>query len=575
MLTIDRMTKAKIMHQAATTAAGPRAASFVKLFTLASISGMLLWACYYPLNCGWLAWFALVPMLMLAKAEAKGRTIYLSALAGGMLFAVLALKWMRVADPMMVFAWIALAFYVALYFPLAIWVLRKLDRLRLPLALTVPVVWVSLEYLRAHFLGGFAWYFLGYTQQQFLPVIQIADLGGVFAVSIVVAAVNGVIVDLLSRFTRLRLTMGPNSLWPSGKSVAIAAVITLLLFGGDIAYGLWRLGQNDFPTGPRVAMLQTNIPQQIKNDRSGDDDNGKSAREWMMHQTWDLVQQVRASKNNPDLIVWPETTYPFEWLDIVPGTPVNELPAGFSEDCKACRNECRYVAIKCDSSVLLGMNTERCGPGLSGDRFNSAVLVGKNGENERYDKIHCVPFGEYLPMRQTCPWMKHFSPYPFEYSLTPGESQSRLKLHTEKGDYRFGVLICYEDSDATLARHYATTTEDGPPADFLVNISNDGWFNGTEEHEVHMAVCRFRAVETRRAVVRSVNMGISGVFDGNGRVIALPAATWSESKKIATTIVADVPLDRRRSIYAMAGDWLAVICAASCVGLMMVARKRA
>src|SRR5207249_9926463 len=88
------------------------------------------------------------------------------------------------------------------------------------------------------------------------------------------------------------------------------------------------------------------------------------------------------------------------------------------------------------------------------------------------------------------------------------------------GKYTFGVLICYEDTDMYLGREYGVETDDGPAVDFILNISNDGWFDGTAEHEEHLAIARFRAIETRRAVARAVNMGVSAVIDSNGRVLA-------------------------------------------------------
>ncbi len=141
-----------------------------------------------------------------------------------------------------------------------------------------------------------------------------------------------------------------------------------------------------------------------------------------------------------------------------------------------------------------------------------------------------------------------------------------------------------------MARPYAGA--DGrPPADFLVNISNDGWFEGTSEHEEHLAICRFRALECRRAVVRSVNMGISALIDGSGRVLAprkvaeeyvpsgvddskvpaavwavgpdsatLPSGRWGEFKSVPVVLVAAVPFDGRPSLYARLGDWLPWSC---------------
>jgi apolipoprotein N-acyltransferase len=177
--------------------------------------------------------------------------------------------------------------------------------------------------------------------------------------------------------------------------------------------------------------------------------------------------------------------------------------------------------------------------------------------------MHLVIFGEYVPFKETLPWMQTFTPYENDYSCRPGEHWTRFPLTTADGrDYRFACLICYEDSDPYLARQYVRHE----PVDFLINISNDGWFDGTEEHEQHLAICRFRAVETRRSIVRAVNMGISAVIDPDGRVVALPAESWSASKKVEAVVAANVPLDDRESWYARLGDWIP----ATCWGLLLL-----
>src|SRR5262249_16304742 len=162
---------------------------------------------------------------------------------------------MRVADPMMVWAWLALALYCSLYFPLSVWLLRRLDRLHLPFALTLPIVWIALEYFRSHFLTGFAWYFLGHTQHAYLAVIHITDLGGVDAVSFAVAAVNGLLFDLLARTSIFRRWAELPSATLSIRSLAIAAASVALLMAGCLGYGVWRLSQGAFAEGPRVSVL--------------------------------------------------------------------------------------------------------------------------------------------------------------------------------------------------------------------------------------------------------------------------------------------------------------------------------
>ncbi|HJT77166.1 MAG TPA: apolipoprotein N-acyltransferase, partial [Gemmataceae bacterium] len=232
------------------------------------------------------------------------------------------------------------------------------------------------------------------------------------------------------------------------------------------------------------------------------------------------------------------------------------------------------------TNLLLGLDSEVLQPDGQSHRYNSSVLIREDGAVAgRYDKMHLVPFGEYLPLRDWLPFMQWLSPYDFDYSVTPGERQTRFGL----GGFRFGMVICYEDTDTDLARRYVRPGGEAP-VDFLVNTSNDGWFDGTSEHEEHLAVARLRAVECRRSLLRAVNMGISAVIDGNGRVLApqtlgtyrkaslwqvpgdgtraagLPPSRWHEFKKLPGVLTAVVPIDHRGSLYAAWGDWLPWTC---------------
>src|SRR5258707_14659400 len=153
-------------------ATSPRPQPAPALMRMAFASALLLWASFYPLNFGWLGWVALVPLLGLVKAPARPRRIYAAALVCGLTFFIAVLQWMRVADDRMYATWLALALYCALYFPVAIFLLRYLNqRTRLPLVLTLPLVWTALEFLRAHLISGFPWYYLAHTQHELLPLI--------------------------------------------------------------------------------------------------------------------------------------------------------------------------------------------------------------------------------------------------------------------------------------------------------------------------------------------------------------------------------------------------------------------
>ncbi len=561
-----------------------------RVFLPAIASGVLLWMAFFPLDLGAIGFVALIPWLTLVRAPVSNRRRYFAAYVGGVVFFALAAKWIRVAHPMMVMSWIGLAVVMPVYWLGALAVLRRLDKLGVPLALAVPVAWVAFEYMRMHFptgfpfmkhvgmyqMIGFGWYYLGYTQHAVVPLIQIADLGGAYAVSFVVAAVNGALAEVVLRSVAVRrwlrwgVGQNPSPTPPlrreglqtedtadsSGDSVSGSApppffgegvggrglAFAVGLLAASVGYGFFRLDHPTFADGPRVAVLQGSVPQfeKIKKGKSLAESYGP------------LNDQASNADPVPDLIVWPETCFPTDWLEIAPGSTPPEEFRRATEQCQKL-----FASARPRVPVLLGLTGLEWNDGRAW-KYNSALLLDTHGAKlGRYDKIHLVPFGEYVPLENSLPFMKWFTPYKHDYACRPGENWTRFPLATHDGhNFTFGCLTCYEDTDPYLARQYVRSE----PVNFLVNISNDGWFDGTEEHEQHLAICRFRAVEARRAVVRSVNMGISGVIDADGRVVALPDPDWSKSVKVEAVVTAVVPIDTRGSLYATFGDWVPALC---------------
>jgi apolipoprotein N-acyltransferase len=531
------------------------------VFLPAVVSSVLLWAAYFPLNLGSLGFIALVPWLALVRAPVSNKRRYFAAYIGGVVFFALATQWVRVAHPMMYMSWLGLSVVMPVFWLVALAVIRKLDRLGVPLALAVPVAWVALEYCRMHFptgfpfmkhLGayqmiGFGWYFLGYTQHEFLAFIQVADIGGVYAVTFVVAAVNGAMTEVTLRLPPVLRALRWSEPVPHAccaKSVSLGNAFAIVLCLANLAYGYARLSHAPFAEGPLVAAIQGNVSQ-------GD----KMARGGSLQQSYGRAFKTAYDQSpQPDIIIWPETCYWEDWFAVAPGVSRNTVPQKYERD---LADADRHFRVHWKVPILFGLS----GHEWDGERmwkFNSALLVRPESRDPvRYDKMHLVPFGEYVPLKDQLPFMAWFTPYKHDYSCRPGEQWTRFPLTAKDGrPFTFGCLICYEDSDPYLARQYVATE----PVHFLVNTSNDGWFDGTEEHEQHLAICRFRAIESRRAVVRSVNMGISGVIDSDGRVVALPNAEWSQSKKTEAVVTARVPLDTRTSRYAQLGDWLPAAC---------------
>jgi apolipoprotein N-acyltransferase len=596
-----------------TQPAGPRTLPF-PLLVPAVASATLLWMCFHPLAWGWLGWIALVPLLCLVRSEARPRRIYFVAYLGGAIFFFPVLQWMRVADHRMYATWMMLAFYCSLYFPTAIYLTRVLERRTpLPLILTFPAVWVGLEYCRSFLMEGFAWYLLAHTQHEYLTIIQVSDLGGVFAVSLLVAAANAIVFDVLYQFRGFRAflklreppagvrTFGDD--WPElGKrliatwrrGILLDAFIVGALIVAAYVYGGWRLGQQAVKQGPMVALLQANLDQRVREEahqaaahangaaKQGDAQQKKLRREIGAHYDALIKLALRCDPRKPDLLIWPETSYPALVVDVSPDLPVERLAEEWRFGVEISRMHLADFA-SLNTPQLLGSITRYLHSDGKPRQYNSALLLNAKGQPEgRFDKMHRVPFGEYIPLRDWLPFMNALAPYDHDYSVHRGEHFTRFQL----GDYRFGALICYEDTDPFLAREYVRKGADGPPVDFLVNISNDGWFDGSSEHEEHLAVSRFRAIECRRAMVRAVNMGVSAIIDGNGRVldtqlmnpdevstgewpplweasqtgVAMPHAHWADFKKVSGVLVAIVPIDERFSLYALLGDWLARGC---------------
>jgi apolipoprotein N-acyltransferase len=595
--------------QAAPAPAAPASTPGVGFNLLAAsmLSGGLLWACFQPLALGaFLGWIALVPFLVLVRAQARPRFLYCCAWLTGVCFFTPALQWMRVADDLMFLAWFALSMYCALFFPAALFWIRRLERWNIPLVVSVPAVWVAFEYVRCWLLTGFPWYLLAHTQHDILPMIQIADLGGVFLVSAVVAAVNAFVFDVAWQFPEVRQWFGQPELephrtyaswdllnrsfladWLFRRNLILEGGALALLVIGTYTYGMIRLAQNEFHAGPTVCLLQSNLDQRIRDNTASPEVDGHSVQTVMDH--FDKLC-IRASLNHhpkPDLLIWPETSFYRPWYEVSRKLPNEKVPHKWRDDEIDIRDwldgiSFRYTRIP----HLIGINGNDLDENGKHRRYNTALFLNAQGKVDgRFDKIHRVPFGEYVPLQDWLPFMKVFSVYDYDFGVQPGEKYTRFKLDK----YHFGVLICYEDSDPFMARRYLTQSDDGPPVDFLVNISNDGWFDGSCEHEEHLAVSRFRAIECRRAMVRAVNMGVSAVIDSNGRVLKptpypntsppvwlvsqelgripdFAVADWHKFKKTAGILKATVPIDDRFSFYALAGDWLPIGCWAGMLG---------
>jgi apolipoprotein N-acyltransferase len=529
-------------------------------------SGLLLWTSFPPLEWNGLAWVALAPLFWLVILHEVRWKAYLGAWLGGLVFWLLALQWLTLLDVGGFAGWVVMALVFSLWWPLFLAVARlAVVKLRIPLMMAAPIVWVGLEFGRAYFLSGFPWYYLAHSQFRHLYLIQIADFASSLGVSLLVAIVNAMVVDL---FSLPLLGRSRDGFRLSRRQYVRLCVVTFLL-GMTLCYGAFRVSNARFIDGPRLALLQSNIEQKHKNTGQGDS---------IMAEFSELVERALGRRTRPDLIVWPETAYPYGFITVgkdMPPAALEEQVHSFAPKWSGEQWLARMREIaqglhdwtnRAGVPMLVGvLRYDHQGPGDPGGgglkRFNAAILFEPNREALHfYHKMHLVPFGEYFPLIETLPWLRALTPYRDEklQSLAFGREPLALPL----GPYRLAVSICFEDTIPQVIRRSFTGLGAGAQPDVLLNLSNDGWFHGSAELDMHLASGVFRAIENRVPLARAVNTGLSALVDGNGEIRESLA---KESKGVLSVTV---PLDARTSYYSQWGDWLGLTCLAISIGLV-------
>jgi len=567
--------------------ANPKLKSAILAASTCLLSAVLL-RLSYPVP-GWypLAWVALVPWLVVVR-EGSGRAALWGSVVMGLVGAGLCLYWQFIVS---FWAGLGLAVYMGLYFILFAWLVRAAtQRLRVPWMVAAPVVWVGCEFFRGFFITGLPWLFLGHTQQPFLRLIQVVDLFGVPALSFVVMAANAFAVEAAVMAFRRQIA------W---KRLAAGGLVVAALVGATLGYGRWRLEHVPGREGPLVGIVQANIPQEIKNQRDVEE---------MAQIILDHIETTKRLRKLPggrrlDLIVWPESMVQFPlnrrdyesmaelWrrfreLARVMGCPILigahaeigddlEIEAAahgtvesISEgtivvsgrrydvpqmtDPETGETSHRYILVRVGERVRAGDILAQTDSIV----HNSAYLVRPDGSvrpGDRYDKNHLVPFGEYVPL-QLLLWFVRQA-VPFAKGFTPGV---RLDVMTV-GDTRFGTLICFEGIFPGIVRDYVSRPP-GEAADFLVNISNDGWFEGSAELDQHLAITSFRAVEFRMGIVRCVNSGISAIIDPDGRIHSVVTDAEGRRKLVEGVQIGRVRLREGLTFYARHGDLFGIAC---------------
>ncbi len=497
----------------------------------ASASGVLLITGFPPFDYSLITWFALVPLLIAVWNKNAKTALFLGTLTG-LVYFLGTIYW--VSHSMYVYGnlpavtsfliLMLLCLYLALYVGVFSMLFNFLSkRSRVPALFAVPVLWVSLEYLRTYAFTGFPWALLGYSQYKLLPVIQIADITGVYGVSFLVAALNGAVFDVF--FYRRKRSGGMPLLagWlPALCAIAYAVVVTMAFF-----YGTGRLSEVNNGQKVRLSVVQGNIGQDKKW-------NVKFQREAI--DTYKRLT-IMASKRAPEIIIWPETALPF----------IFGYNKTLTEDFVSFQKELGAYLLF-GSVIVKNIGVDKS------MMSNSAVLLSPEGNIVSiYDKIHLVPYGEYVPLRRFFPFIEKLTAGAGDF--LPGQKTVVMKTPYAK----IGNLICYEIIFPGLVRKFA---ERG--ANILVTITNDAWFGRTSAPYQHFAMAVFRAIENRVPVVRAANTGISGFIDAKGRIID------KSDIFVEAVLTENISVGNKKSFYTRYGDLFAYACIIVSVLLLTV-----
>ncbi len=510
---------------------------FNKSFVLSVFSGLLLGFSFPPFHFGWLVFVGFIPLIFVVeKAENYRQTLKLSYSAF-LIFNIVVIYWIggwtRESDPFLMIGGAALVLCHPFFFTIPLLVYHFVHKKFRKLSIFIfPFLYLSFEHLHSITEVAFPWLTLGYSQSYSLADIQLASFTGLFGLSFQILLVNCFIYYSLTLWIENRRA---NRARVVASLLAALAVLILPEVYGEIV--LNSAGKNEYPDKLKVAIIQPNIDPYEK--WNGD-----------QNQIMDTYEQETYAfeGDKSDLVVWPETAIPFYIL----------LPqlAYYKNSLQAFLDSTNTTLMSGVPLAYYYSNTDSAKPSSHYDEFlhrfydsynGAALFEPHSGVYQTYGKIILVPFGERIPYADAVPFL--IKPLNWGVGISNWARGRDTTIFRLGRGIKFSTVICYESVFPDYVRQFVKKG-----ADFLVIITNDGWYGKSSGPYQHAAYAVLRAVENRRSVVRAANTGISEFIDPYGRYIG--QQTRLDER---TTLEATIPISYELTFYAEHGDWLAHI----------------
>jgi apolipoprotein N-acyltransferase len=493
-------------------------------------SGVMLAVSFRVDNLSWLACIGLLPIASALSRRSQLAATYLGVWFAGLGFNLITVDWMRTLDGGQGLAgpsapnWMRQAEALAIFWPATIYLGRAFIQAVpfLPMSVSLTLIWLCHESLVRYVSilideTGWPFYFLGYSTAPCLVLSQVADISGVSTASMLVACINGGLWDLWDVARRWR------SFQRRKIALVRAFVVPSLVLMASYGYGAWRLAAERVQTGPSVMLM----PQSSLD----------SAPERVA-----CAASVLKSRIKPDLTLWSEGAYHRAVsvpCDATTGPGLRAL---------------EQVARQAGASMVLG-----CARVSDTNRFNSSVFIDpRKGFRGYYDKVHLVPGREFIPSTVFFPSGRGV--------YEPGTEFPVLTLRClgSGREFPFAISICYDIAFPEMYRRYMRTARGAP--DYFVVCSSEGSDASGQLARDLLTMARFRAIESRRALVRNVYCGYSGIIDSVGR-LETRDIDWQITKP---TFIGMIPIDSRNTLFVALGDWLSIASAIVVAGVLVV-----